>query len=205
MRDLSVSASNYRSKKTLAQFCKEQGVIGIADVDTRRLTRILRDCGCVNGAISDDESKSDEDLVQVAKEFNIVGRDLLSVVTRKESGPWGDATQEEWEFNPRATGAKDKFSVVAYDFGIKSNILKRLTSLGCDVTVVPAATPAADVLAQNPDGVFFSNGPVRCRAHCSPCNFCDSGGACGMRARRCTWRQWRGAACRATPRRRRTR
>jgi carbamoyl-phosphate synthase small subunit len=93
--------------------------------------------------------------------FDIVGRDLLSIVTRAESGAWPEATEAEWEFNPRAKGTKDKFKVVAYDFGIKSNILRRLTSLGCDVTVVPAKTPAADVLAMEPDGVFLSNGPVR--------------------------------------------
>jgi carbamoyl-phosphate synthase small subunit len=160
IRDLSVSTSNYRSQKTLEQFCKEQGVIGIADVDTRQLTRLLRDIGCINGVITDDTSATDQELVQLATGFDIVGRDLLSVVTRRESGPWSNKTQDEWEFNPRAKGTKDKLTVVAYDFGIKSNILKRLTSLGCDVTVVPAQTPAEEILKLNPDGVFFSNGPV---------------------------------------------
>jgi carbamoyl-phosphate synthase small subunit len=155
-----VSTSNYRAQKTLEQFCKEQRVIGIADVDTRQLTRLLRDTGCINGVITDDTTATNEELTQMAKDFNIVGRDLLSVVTRKESGPWANKTKDEWEFNPRAKGTQVKFTVVAYDFGIKSNILKRLTSLGCHVMVVPATTPAEEVLKLNPDGVFFSNGPV---------------------------------------------
>eukprot|EP00892_Ulva_mutabilis_P009362 jgi/Ulvmu1/6799/UM309_0004.1 len=137
IRDLSISVSNYRATRTLDDFCKAQGVAGIADVDTRRLTRILRDSGCVNGVISSDTEAADGELVAMAREFDIVGRDLLSV----------------------ATGGEPRFNVVAYDFGIKTNILRRLVSLGCAVTVVPASTPAADVLAMNPDGVFFSNGP----------------------------------------------
>lgn len=163
MRDLSISVSNYRATRTLDDFCKAQGVAGIADVDTRRLTRILRDTGCVNGVISSDVDAPDGELVAMARQFDIVGRDLLSVVTRGDTGEWADATEEEWEFNPAAGGAEPRFKVVAYDFGIKTNILRRLASLGCAVTVVPATTPAADVLAMNPDGVFFSNGPVRPR------------------------------------------
>lgn len=161
VRDLSISVSNYRSTRTLDDFCKEQGVAGIADVDTRRLTRILRDSGCVNGVISSDPSAPDGELVAMARQFDIVGRDLLSVVTREDTGNWEGRTDAEWEFNPAAAGEESRFKVVAYDFGIKTNILRRLASLGCSVTVVPASTPAADVLAMNPDGIFFSNGPVR--------------------------------------------
>lgn len=160
VRDLSISVSNYRATRSLDDFCKAQGVAGIADVDTRRLTRILRDSGCVNGVISSDSDASDGDLVEMAKQFDIVGRDLLSVVSRDDVGAWDGRTDGEWEFNPAANGDA-RFNVVAYDFGIKTNILRRLASLGCAVTVVPAQTPAADVLALNPDGIFFSNGPVR--------------------------------------------
>jgi carbamoyl-phosphate synthase small subunit len=163
VRDRSISTSNYRSTKTLDAFCKEQDVVGISNVDTRQLTRIVRDIGCINGVITDDVSKSDEELVALAKSFDIMGRDLLEVVTRKGSGKWGTKTEAEWEFNPRVATATEKYSVVAYDLGIKNNILNRLTALGCDVTVVPAKTPADEVLALKPDGVFFSNGPVRTR------------------------------------------
>eukprot|EP01025_Chloroclados_australasicus_P025522 TRINITY_DN2547_c0_g1_i1.p1 TRINITY_DN2547_c0_g1~~TRINITY_DN2547_c0_g1_i1.p1 ORF type:complete len:408 (-),score=44.16 TRINITY_DN2547_c0_g1_i1:174-1397(-) len=158
IRDLSVTVSNYRATKTLAEFCKEQNVIGIADVDTRQLTRILREVGCLNGVITDDASKSDEELVEMANGFEILGKDLLSVVTRKDQGEWTQRTDEKWEFNPKAT-ADPMFHVVAYDFGIKSNILYRLASLGCKITVVPAHMPASEVLAMKPDGVFLSNGP----------------------------------------------
>lgn len=158
VRDLSISVSNYRATRTLDDFCKAQGVAGIADVDTRRLTRILRESGCVNGVISSDTSATDGELVAMAGQFDIVGRDLLSVVTRKDTSAWDGRTDAEWEFNPAASDDA-RFKVVAYDFGIKTNILRRLTSLGCAVTVVPADTPAADVLAMNPDGIFFSNGP----------------------------------------------
>lgn len=161
VRDLSISVSNYRATSSLDDYCKAQGVAGIADVDTRRLTRILRDSGCVNGVISSDSAAADGELVAMAREFDIVGRDLLSVVTRADTDSWEGRTEGEWEFNPKACTGEPRFKVVAYDFGIKTNILRRLASLGCAVTVVPAQKPAADVLAMNPDGIFFSNGPVR--------------------------------------------
>jgi hypothetical protein len=104
----------------------------------------------------------------MAKEFDICGKDLLSVVTRSDSAEWDKRTEEIWEFNPKANGQK-RFKVVAYDFGIKSNILNRLSSLGCAVTVVPADTPASVVLDMNPDGVFFSNGPVCVLRHGRAC------------------------------------
>ncbi|GBF96248.1 carbamoyl-phosphate synthase S chain [Raphidocelis subcapitata] len=161
VRDLSCVVSNYRSTKTLSQYCEEQNVIGISDLDTRSLTKRLRETGCLVGAISTEADKSDAELLAMAKNWTIVGKDLLSVVSCTEPYEWKDATDSEWEFNANTAtqaGGK-KFTVVAYDFGIKQNILRRLASFGCKIIVVPATYPADKVLALNPDGVFFSNGP----------------------------------------------
>lgn len=159
VRDLSISVSNYRSTKTLDEYCKEQGVIGISQVDTRALTKVLRETGCLVGVITTDESKTDEELVSMTKNWTIVGKDLLSVVSCTEPYEWKDPTETEWEFNNSTQKVSEKFHVVAYDFGIKHNILRRLASFGCRITVVPATYPASEVLKMNPDGVFFSNGP----------------------------------------------
>lgn len=161
VRDYSISVSNYRSTTTLDAYCKAQGVIGIADVDTRALTKALRDTGCLVGVITTDESKSNEELVAMAKGWTIVGKDLLSVVSCTQPYEWRQGTDSEWEFAPKVKQAPGggPLHVVAYDFGIKLNILRRLASYGCRITVVPATWPAEDVLKMNPDGVFFSNGP----------------------------------------------
>jgi carbamoyl-phosphate synthase small subunit len=161
VRDLSITVSNYRSKMDLDTYCKQQGVVGLANVDTRALTKKLRQSGCLVGVVSTDASKTTEELVAMAKGWTIVGKDLLSVVSCTEPYEWTETTDNEWEFNPRAKERNNgkPFHVVAYDYGIKLNILRRLASLGCRVTVVPATYPASEVLAMNPDGVFFSNGP----------------------------------------------
>ncbi len=162
VRDLSVVVSNYRSQKSLQQYCEEQNVIGISNVDTRQLTKLLRSTGCLVGAISTDASKSDAELLEMTRGWTIVGKDLLSVVSCTEPYEWKDPTHSEWEFNASAKaaqGAAQPFLVVAYDFGIKHNILRRLAAFGCKIVVVPATYPAAEVLKMNPDGVFFSNGP----------------------------------------------
>jgi carbamoyl-phosphate synthase small subunit len=162
VRDLSLTVSNYRSRITLDEYCKKQHVIGIAGIDTRSLTKALRDTGCLVGVITTDSSKSVEELVQMANGWTIVGKDLLSVVSCKEPYEWRTGTHAEWEFAPHAVNLASTmppFHVVAYDFGIKYNILRRLASYGCRITVVPATYPAAEVLKMNPDGVFFSNGP----------------------------------------------
>jgi carbamoyl-phosphate synthase small subunit len=137
--------------------------MGIANVDTRAITRRLRVTGCLNGVISTDPSKSDADLLAATKAWTIVGKDLISEVTCAEPYVWKDVTGDEWEFAAAvlARAGGKPYEVVAYDFGIKLNILRRLASFGCRVTVVPADYPADKVLAMNPDGVFFSNGPVR--------------------------------------------
>ena len=165
VRDLSSAVSNYRSRQTLDEYLRRQGVPGIAGVDTRALTLRLRETGCLNAVICADASVPDEELVERARAFSIVGKDLISEVTCPEPYVWSEgATAAEWEFSgPARISAADKearpFAVVAYDFGIKRNILRRLASFGCKLTVVPASTPAADVLAMSPDGVFLSNGP----------------------------------------------
>ena len=165
VRDLSSAVSNYRSRQTLDEYLKRQGVPGIAGVDTRALTMRLRETGCLNAVICADAAVPDDELVARAKAFSIVGKDLISEVTCSEPYVWSEgATGAEWEFSSSAKKAiadKDAkpFNVVAFDFGIKHNILRRLASFGCKLTVVPASTSAADVLAMNPDGVFLSNGP----------------------------------------------
>uniref|UniRef100_A0A7R9Z1M4 Carbamoyl phosphate synthase arginine-specific small chain n=1 Tax=Chlamydomonas euryale TaxID=1486919 RepID=A0A7R9Z1M4_9CHLO len=160
IKDLSKSVSNYRSRMDLDKYCKEQGVLGIWGVDTRGLTRVLRDYGSLVGVVTTDMSKSVDELVKQAKGWSIEGKDLLSVVSCKEPYEWAKGTTAEWEFAPYAKGSsKEPFHVVAYDYGIKYNILRRLASYGCRVTVVPATYPADEVMKLQPDGIFFSNGP----------------------------------------------
>jgi len=172
VRHLSECVSNYRSRETLDAYLKRQGVVGIAGVDTRQLTRVLREKGSLVGVVCTDESISNEQLVKKATEWSILGKDLLKEVTCKEPYEWNTLTEEEWEFEEimnkktsrsngdGGSGSPSKvLKVVAYDYGIKSNILKRLASKGCAITVVPADYPWDKVLAMDPDGVFFSNGP----------------------------------------------
>lgn len=161
VRDLSIAVSNYRASMTLDEYLKQQKVLGIAGVDTRAITRRLRVDGCLNGVITTDASLSDEELVARTRSWTIVGKDLIKEVTCSEPYEWEDPTGKEWEFAPAAkslNGDKPYF-IVAYDYGIKHNILRRLASFGCRIHVVPADYPADKVLALNPDGVFFSNGP----------------------------------------------
>jgi len=161
IRDASPCTSNWRSQKSLGQYLREQGVVAIADIDTRRLTRLLRTHGALGGAIvAGDLSKADasRQALAQAKAFpGLKGMDLAKVVTTKEPYEW---TTPLWSM-PHESVVKPEFRyhVVAYDFGIKRNILRMLASFGCRITVVPATTPAADVLAMRPDGVFLSNGP----------------------------------------------
>ncbi len=162
VRQLSPVVSSYRSEATLDAFCKAQGVVGIAEVDTRALTRRLRDTGAMVGVICTDPSVPTAQLLAQAQAWTLDGKDMISVVSTPKQYDWAGATDGEWAFNePGAAEASGgaRFRVVAYDFGIKRNILRRLASYGCDVTVVPATTPAAAVFAMRPDGVFLSNGP----------------------------------------------
>jgi len=157
IRDLPLLASNFRSQWTLAEYLSERGVVGIADIDTRRLTRILREKGAQNGCVMAGDC-DEERAVALAREFpGLKGMDLAREVSVSESYRWSEGT---WTlgrgFEKAATAAH---RVVAYDFGVKRNILRMLVDRGCELVVVPAETPAAAVLAMDPDGVFLSNGP----------------------------------------------
>ena len=156
IRDLSMVASNFRSNQSLSDYLKANNVVAIADIDTRKLTRILRSKGAQSGCIATGDNI--EVALAAARGFvGLAGMDLAQVVTAEKSYAW---KQREWELG---TGYRDvaetRFKVVAYDFGVKRNILRMLAERGCDITVVSAKTSAADVLAMNPDGVFLSNGP----------------------------------------------
>jgi carbamoyl-phosphate synthase small subunit len=157
IRDLPVLASNFRSEQTLSDYLKAQGVVAISGIDTRKLTRILREKGAQNGCIlagSDDEAKA----LGLARSFpGLAGMDLAKVVSTEKSYEW---TQTEWRLGSGyGTQQSPKFRVVAFDFGVKYNILRMLAERGCHVTVLPAQSTAADALALNPDGIFLSNGP----------------------------------------------
>jgi carbamoyl-phosphate synthase small subunit len=157
IRDLPLVASNFRSEQDLSSYLKERNIVGIADIDTRKLTRILRDKGAQNGCIIAGEVDEDKAL-EAAKAFpGLKGMDLAKVVTCKESFEW---TESSWELGKGYTELDNpEYHVVAYDYGVKRNILRMLVDRKCKLTVVPAETPAAEVLALNPDGIFLSNGP----------------------------------------------
>jgi carbamoyl-phosphate synthase small subunit len=153
--------SNFRAEESLEAFLVRQGVVAIADVDTRRLTRHIREQGALSGVIVAGEGARDsEAAIAQARAFpGLKGADLAKVVSRTAQEGW---TQGIWRLGQGLadhSGAERPFKVVAYDFGVKRNILRLLVDRGCDVTVVPAQTPADAVLAMNPDGVFLSNGP----------------------------------------------
>lgn len=158
IRDLPLIASNFRNQADLDSYLKKHNILGIADIDTRRLTRILRDKGAQNGCIMTgniDEATA----LEAAKKFaGLKGMDLAKEVTCQEAHIWDSGS---WQLGQGFSGLPEgkRFKVVAYDFGAKANILRMLVDRGCELTVVPAQTPASEVLAMNPDGVFLSNGP----------------------------------------------
>ena len=156
IRDLPLRASNWRCQDDLSSYLKKHGIVAIAGLDTRKLTRILREKGAQAGCIlagEVDEAKA----LALAKAFpGLAGMDLAKVVSAKESYDWREG---EWTLNGYVPASEPRFHVVAYDFGVKRNILRMLAERGCRLTVVPAQTSAAEVLALNPDGVFLSNGP----------------------------------------------
>ena len=156
VRDCSLRVSNFRSTRSLPEYLKSQGIVAISDIDTRKLTRILRDKGAQGACILVGDNV--EQAVRLAKSFTgMAGLDLAKVVSIKTAQPWIDGS---WQLNEGFRQPKTgTYHVVAYDFGVKSNILRLLTDRGCRVTVVPAQTSAADVLALKPDGIFLSNGP----------------------------------------------
>ncbi|GMY12314.1 carbamoyl-phosphate synthase small chain, chloroplastic isoform X1 [Fagus crenata] len=158
IRSLSISTSNWRCAETLGDYLAERNIMGIYDVDTRAITRRLRQDGSLIGVLSTEESKTDEELLELSRSWDIVGVDLISGVSCKTPYEWTDNTKSQWDFNTNGRDG-DTFHIVAYDFGIKHNILRRLASYGCKITVVPSTWPASETLRINPDGVLFSNGP----------------------------------------------
>ena len=158
IRDLPLVASNFRSERTLDAYLKAENIVAIADIDTRKLTRILREKGAQAGCLMAGDVLDADAAVAHARAFpGLAGMDLAKVVTTDRRYEWAEG---EWELGSGyiAQGSA-QFHVVAYDFGVKRNILRMLASRGCRLTVVPAQTSAAEVLALNPDGVFLSNGP----------------------------------------------
>ncbi len=157
IRDLPLLASNFRSEASLDDYLKQRNVVGIADIDTRRLTRLLRDKGAQSGCIMAGELDEEKALAEAKAFGGLKGMDLAKVVTTAETYSW---TEGSWSLGQGfKQDNKKRFKVVAYDFGVKRNILRMLADRDCDLTVVPAQTPASEVLAMNPDGVFLSNGP----------------------------------------------
>ncbi|MBR7745027.1 glutamine-hydrolyzing carbamoyl-phosphate synthase small subunit [Undibacterium baiyunense] len=156
IKDLPMLVSNFRSEQSLSDYLKSQNIVAIAGIDTRKLTRILREKGAQGGAIlvGSDATKA----LELAKSFpGLAGMDLAKVVSVSKSYEW---TEAEWKLGQGyGTLSKPEFHVVAFDFGVKRNILRMLAERGCKVTVLPAQSSAAEVLALNPDGVFLSNGP----------------------------------------------
>ena len=161
IKELSGIPSNWRSRETLDEFLKKHGVVGLQGIDTRALTRHIRDRGAQQAVISQNLSNPDALIQKAKKSPGMEGKDLVQQVTCKEPYGWNEG---DWDLrlgysDLSHNGHKESFSVVAYDFGIKRNILRRLTQVGCKVKVVPADTPAETVLDMKPDGVFLSNGP----------------------------------------------
>ena len=158
IRDLPLLVSNWRSTGSLQDYLRDNNIVGIADIDTRRLTRILRDKGSQNGAVVAGANATAERALELANAFpGLKGMDLAKEVTSEKTWTW---SQSEWEIDSGyGERTESKFKVVAWDYGVKLNILRMLASRGCDITVVPAQTPASEVLAMNPDGIFLSNGP----------------------------------------------
>ena len=162
IRDLPFLHSNFRANQALDLYLKISGVVGICDIDTRQLTRILRDKGAQSGVVLAGADECSEAGLEKARSLlsafsGLAGMDLAKEVTTEATYKWASGS---WQLSDVHVQKLDpQFHVVAYDFGVKRNILRMLADRGCDLTVVPATTPASDILAMNPDGVFLSNGP----------------------------------------------
>lgn len=163
-RNICTRPSNWRSTQSLPEYLKEHNIPGIYGIDTRALTRKLRTIGAMNGGISTEILDPAELLSRVQQAPNMDGLNLVKEVTTPEIYEWSEPTDTVWEFSPQLKSKESptpspRYTVVAIDFGVKRNILRRLASYGCRVIVVPASTPAAEILKYNPDGIFLSNGP----------------------------------------------
>ncbi|MGL4503755.1 MAG: glutamine-hydrolyzing carbamoyl-phosphate synthase small subunit, partial [Planktothrix sp.] len=159
-RNICHRPSNWRSTQSLPDYLKQHHIPGIYGIDTRALTRKIRTVGAMNGAISTEILDPGElqNLVQQAP--SMAGLNLVKEVTTQQPYEWSEPTDTAWEFSDSATGGQQpRYTVVALDFGVKRNILRRLASYGCRVIVVPASTSPEEILKYNPDGIFLSNGP----------------------------------------------
>ena len=160
IKELSKVQSNWRSRGSLEEFLKETNVFGIQGIDTRALTRQIRDKGAQQAILSTDTSDPQRLIEKVRKSPGLIGRDLVKEVTCKNAYDWNES---EWTIQSGKTKLKEvkdrPYNVLVYDFGVKRNILRKLTRAGCKVRVVPANTPADEVLSIRPDGIFLSNGP----------------------------------------------
>jgi carbamoyl-phosphate synthase small subunit len=158
IRDLPLVASNWRSEQSLDAYLAAENVVAIADIDTRKLTRILREKGAQAGCLTTGEDLDESAAIAKARAFpGLAGMDLAKVVSVEHAYPWSEG---EWQLGKGyTTPDTSRFHVVAYDFGVKRNILRMIANRGCRLTVVPARTPAAEVLALQPNGIFLSNGP----------------------------------------------
>lgn len=161
IRDLPMIHSNWRASMSLPEYLQQHNVVAIAEIDTRRLTRILREKGAQRGCIvaGADNINAAEALASAKAFPGLKGADLAKEVTTQESYTWTEGVWSQATDEHAVPTEAPKFNVVAYDYGVKRNILRLLVDGGCKLTVVPAETPAEDVLAMNPDGVFLSNGP----------------------------------------------
>jgi carbamoyl-phosphate synthase small subunit len=161
IRDLPLLASNWRCKQPLDEYLKENGTVAIAGIDTRRLTRILREKGAQNGCILAGADATEEKALELARSFpGLKGMDLAKAVSTQERYEWRSGMWTlETDSHPEIPAAELPYHVVAYDYGVKRNILRMLVARGCRVTVLPAQASASEALALNPDGIFLSNGP----------------------------------------------
>jgi carbamoyl-phosphate synthase small subunit len=158
IKDLPLLTSNFRSTQSLSDYLKAQNIVGLAGIDTRKLTRILREKGAQNGAIVAGATANAEQALELARSFpGLAGMDLAKVVSTTKPYEW---TETEWKLGlGYGQQQAPKYHVVAFDYGVKRNILRMLAQRGCKITVLPAQSTAADALALNPDGIFLANGP----------------------------------------------
>ena len=160
IRDLPLLVSNFRSEMSLSDYLVKNNVVGICDIDTRKLTRLLREKGAQSGCIMTTDDLDEAKALKLAQEFpGLKGMDLAKVVTCDKPYEWTEGVWKLGQGHKQQNAADLPYHVVAYDFGAKRNILRMLAERGCRLTIVPANTPASEVLAMNPDGIFLSNGP----------------------------------------------
>ncbi|OAB62141.1 carbamoyl-phosphate synthase small subunit [Leptolyngbya valderiana BDU 20041] len=158
-RNICTRPSNWRSTQSLPDYLKQHGIPGIYGIDTRALTRKIRSSGAMNGAVSTEILDPGELLARVQSAPSMAGLNLVPEVTTSEIYEWSEPTNPVWEFRPQSAKNGEIYTVVAIDFGVKRNILRRLASYGCRVVVVPVNTPPEEILKYAPDGIFLSNGP----------------------------------------------